>query len=409
MPNLHLSRFNQFTLEKKSFKEALQQTHALYLAELLKASKKLRSRKAKTADEKLRRALRGFRKHIENSEIGHLVIGYEFKIPLPPEFEAFLKLMQLREQNILNTPSALVRECEIKIAQEEHSPQVIYAQLAKLERALVKEEVPFYHREEVQCTIIELATKLYEKLAYVILHSKDAEELERKVQEAFTLSLIDEIPDSSLAFFKHESDSQIEFLLENKFLTYFYELRTLAQKYNYTFNYYQTLKAQDKLTTELRATLSQLFYLIINTAYAPCEAKKFNLMRQNGATLEEVFATLKEWTKENWREHQENDFIAHLESKLSDEHAEYLAWVEVHIREGDFQAPLKPMYQLFARKNYQGETSTPHELLKAMPSPQKPKPKATFTTNVATTPISLFTTETLPPDEEIEIGSRLIF
>jgi hypothetical protein len=398
MPNSHFSRFNQLILEKKSFQEALVQTHGEYLAELLKASKKLRSRKKKTEDEKLRRALRGFRKHIETATVGNLVMGYEFKIALPPAFEEFLKLLKMKEHNIINAPSPLLEACQTKMAQEGHSPQVIYAQLFKLEQALQAGEVKNYHLAEVQYAINDLSIKLYEKLAYLILHSQNVEELEAKAQEAFPLAMIDEVPeDSKLAFFKHESDSQIEFLLETAFLTYFYTMKTLAQKYNFTFNYYQILKTRSKLTDELRATLAQLFYLIVETAYAPCEAEKFKLMRENGATIEEVFTALKEWTKINWQQHQENDFINHLQTMLSQEYEEYLAWIDVRIYEGDVLASQKPMYHLFSRIKYEKDNTDPHALLKAIASPRKPHAKAV----VATTPVPLLHSLEQLEDEEV--------
>ncbi len=132
-------------------------------------------------------------------------------------------------------------------------------------------------------------------------------------------------------------------------------------------------------------------------------------MRDEGATIEDVFAVLKPWAAARWKKYANSSLVGKLQEKMSEQELNYQAWDEISFREGLTRQPKqKPMFELYCMKYAGDPTQDPVQLLKMLPSPQRPKPKGVSVNNtppVAMPPssvISLLTDEVLDYSEEKE-------
>ncbi|MBI2790647.1 MAG: hypothetical protein HYX61_01700 [Gammaproteobacteria bacterium] len=367
MPNIYLELYNKkLSAKAETLPVAMQSVLSQFIKNRFPKSKK----KINAEKKKLKGELQKFIEHLSTARIGNWVIGYQFTSTLPPELISLFNIARLHEQAILNSPSTLVSDCENAAAGDGFSASEIYKQLVRLESALVKKEVEAHHQEEVQSKIRDWIALLYEKFALIILNTANLDELKTKVESTFDKTICEDLP--QLAEFQNEIMCQLEFLEAKDFFDDFYKATILSDKYEFVFEYYQALKTKGTIEPELRATLIHLFYQTINKAYAPCDAQKFNLMRNRGATIEVVFKALQKWAQDLWKSYQETDFHAALTQKLQEDKATYECWEQIGDLTTITTGP-RPLYQLHCMKYAGNPMQDPRDLLKQISSPMKPK------------------------------------
>jgi hypothetical protein len=408
MTNIYLNQFNTSTA---TFPVALQSVLSQYVTDSFSGKNEQIS-----ADEKalltdgLKKQINNLIEHLKTATIGKWVQKYQFTAKLPADLSQLLSIAKLKEQAAFLAPSALVCDCENIAAAEAFSAHVIFRQVARLEKALKDNEVEERHQITVKSKIVEWIALLYEKFALMMIESVSLENLNATVDNVFDKALCQDLPKLS-DFYDHVS-GQIDYLDNNDFFDDFYESIKLSDKYEFVYEFYQAMKARAEKTKqpiipELRATMIHLFYQTINKAYAPCEVEKFNLMRDQGATIEAVFSALQEWTKENWVIYKDTDFEIELAEKLSKERKTYEDWQQVC----DMASPVKgkrPMFHAHCVKYASDPNQDPKDVIQALkliPSPVKPKPPTKIsatTANVTPAARDLLSTSILNCDEVLE-------
>lgn len=403
MPNIYLELYNKkLNTKAETLPVAMQSVLSQFIKNRFKSKRKISAEK-----KKLKGELQKFIEHLSTARIGNWVIGYQFTSTLPPELISLFNIARLHEQAILHSPSTLVSDCENIAAGDGFSASEIYKQLVRLESALVKNEVEEHHQEEVQRKIIEWIALLYEKFALMMLDTANLKELKAKAETTFDEALCKDLP--QLAKFQNEIMCQIEFLEARNFFDDFYEATNLSDKYEFVFAFYQAIKTKGSLEPELRATLIHLFYQSVNIAYEPCDAQKFNLMRNRGATIEVVFKELQKWSQTFWKSYQKTDFHAALTQKLEEDRETYACWEQIDILTTGRTGIHRPLYQLHCMKYGGDPKQDPRDLLKQMSSPIKPKVSSrVLSTQMplhsepVSHPVSLVCTETFQ-DEALDL------
>lgn len=376
MASKYLLEFQRLIGVENNLKSALSSAIQLYIQDKYAkdANVSTLQENQEPSNPNLLKALLAYLAHLETADVGSLILYYTFKQTLPAELMELVNIAKLMEERSLSTTSPLVSDCENKSAGDGHSPQIIFSQTARLESALLKKDVPQRHQLEVSTKRDEWLAMLFEKFAQLILNSTSLDHLTTLYKEAFSEKICEGLP--KLTAFRAEIEAQIEYLGDNDFFEDYYECSTLAEKYDFVYEYYQFTKRNNTNTPELRATLTHLFYHIVNQAYAPCEAQRFNLMRDSGATLEDVFSQLKKWATQNseWEKYAGTDLQTELQSRLANDEEEYQCWQEVSERmDNPRGAGPKPMYQLHCMKYAGNPSQDPRDLLKLLPSPVKRK------------------------------------
>lgn len=388
MTNKYLDLFNQQIQQKQSFiyamAEVIEQYSEHYWDKIVQDAKNKQTVPVKDeiciALSKFYDALFDFIDSRKSSEelVGRVIINYEFNTTMPQDFLEVFEAAKKQELSLLlkiskkRAPSQLVADCENQAAAEGFSPKVIFAQTAILEKALINKEISQQsHVEETEAKIAEWTCLLYKKFAEVILESTNLEQLNALVSQHFkkdlTLGLME------LENFKIETDSQIEYLEEKKFFEQYYAKTHLADKYDFVYNFYQDLKTKSVMTSELKMTLSGLFFGIVTKAYQPMDAKKFELMKLRNGTVENVFNGVRAWMKKNYATFNEKDLYCELVGKLQQEEETFKVWEEVSHRILDAPQTYRtyqPLMRNLYTMKYAGDPNQdPKALLKQLPQP----------------------------------------
>ena len=302
---------------------------------------------------------------LKEVEFGKIFPLLTIKKSLSSEIFNLFQYAALREQSIVEAPSPLVADCENKIALEPHSPKVIFEQALRLEKALLAKEVSNWHINEVQEKILELVQTLYQKFGEIILDSEDLQKLKERVSTEFNRDIVSH--EGQVQQWLKEIKCQIEFLENKKFFDAYYRCATLAQKYDFVYDFYQALKKTPQMTLEIKATLSALFFAVLDKAFAPLEAEKFKLMRNRNATIEMVDADLNHWIKNNWCVFESTDLLTALLDKFDATIETYRDWEDVHFtldEPGTDEIKGKtPMFQVHCFKYCGDPKEDPRELL----------------------------------------------
>lgn len=310
--------------------------------------------------------------------IGQTIIGYNFGTNMPQDFMEVVEAAKKQETDLLiklskeRAPSKLVADCENTAAAKQFSAKVIFAQTVILERALKQKTIKQKsHIQETEAKITEWINLLYTKFAEMILESNSLDDLKSEVDQVFKSSLV--LDGSKLQEFKLEIDCQIEFLEKVKFFEFYYEEESLADKYDFIYEAYQDIKQKSSMTPELKMTLSSLFLCIVNKAYQPMDAKKFELMSLRNGTVENVFNGVRSWVKKHYANFKEKDLYDKLVGKLQQEEEAFKKWEEISHRILDnahtyrtYQPLMRDLYTM----KYAGDPNQdPQELLSQLPKP----------------------------------------
>lgn len=309
--------------------------------------------------------------------IGRVIISYGFKTTMPEDFLQVFEaakereLADMIELSKARAPSTLVADCENKAAAEGFSAEVVFAQTAILEKALKRKQIIRQsHIEETEAKVAEWIQLLYQKFAGLILESPSLEQLKILVDKNFKEDLIVEL--EQLKEFKKEIDCQIEFLENKTFFDKYHAKANLADKYDFVFDVYHTLKAQSVMTPELKMTLSGLFFNILDKANQPIKAEKFNLMSNHG-TVESVFKGTFKFMEDKYADIKNKDLYAELAGRLQQEQDTYKVWEEASHRILDTPETYRtyqPLMRNLYTMKYAGDPNQdPKELLAKLPIP----------------------------------------
>lgn len=182
MSNTYLIEFSRLRCTRVEFMPALIQTLEKYIADTfpesttaldgLSAEVSHEAEDLSLKTEKTDAVKVEIQKFIEylgkSKQIGGIVDSYRFKTPLPKELKELIEIAKLAEEALFNAPSKLVSDAENIVALEGASPQAVYQQVARLEHAIVNNQVEDRCLLEVQTKMNEWQTLLYEKFAYLI-------------------------------------------------------------------------------------------------------------------------------------------------------------------------------------------------------------------------------------------------
>lgn len=359
----------------------------------------------------LKSELEAYIKHLKTASLGSIV-DYQFK-HISRELKELRDLLtraQLIEDSKMSSHSPLVSSCENEAAALGNTPEAIYTQAARLERAFEDKKFEPRFSQEIQNKILEWQGILYEKFAVLILDATNLRNLRSLVDTAFKASLCEGLP--QLQDFRHEIDYQIEFLENQKFFEIFFsdKVKKLSMKYDFVYTYNEEIKSNGTRTPTLRATLINLFYQMIYRAYDPNVALRFKMMRDRNATLEEVFTELKKLAATDWEPYQGSDLREQLDERLQKDEADFKCWQEISGRlPGTPDPKRKPLHQLYSMKFAGDPDADPRDLLRQLPSPVKRKAggeeQESLAENVTThTASTASTTSTLATDETLDGG-----
>lgn len=156
-----------------AFGSALIQTLEKYIVDKFPTDKIDSQDEKVISNSELRNVLEEFIKHMRTAQIGKIVNKYAFKVALPEDLKEVINVAILVEQAVFCAPSVLVSDAENIVASEGYSPKVVYQQVARLERAIINNEVADRHLFEVRPKIKEWITLLYEKFAYLIFDASN--------------------------------------------------------------------------------------------------------------------------------------------------------------------------------------------------------------------------------------------
>ncbi|MGE4350487.1 MAG: hypothetical protein AB7D28_12095, partial [Candidatus Berkiella sp.] len=174
MPNIYLIKFSSLRCANVAIGSALIQTLEEYIADKFSANTiDEQDEKVTSNTEALKNELEKFISHIHKSRIGNIVNKYIFKIALPKDLKEVIEVAKLAEEAIFCAPSKLVTDAENIVAAEGYSPKVVYQQAARLERAIINNEVENRYLHQVRPKIKEWITLLYEKFAYLIFDASN--------------------------------------------------------------------------------------------------------------------------------------------------------------------------------------------------------------------------------------------
>lgn len=173
MPNIYLTEFSNLRSMNIAFGSALIQILEKYIVDKFPADKIDSQDEKVISNSELRNVLEEFIKHMRTAQIGKIVNRYAFKVALPEDLKEVINVAILVEQAVFCAPSALVSDAENIVASEGYSPKVVYQQAARLERAIINNEVENRYLHQVRPKIKEWITLLYEKFAYLVFDASN--------------------------------------------------------------------------------------------------------------------------------------------------------------------------------------------------------------------------------------------
>lgn len=208
-------------------------------------------------------------------KVGKIVLGYAFQHAMPQDFMKLFEAVKGLEQERVNliattttrTPSCLVSESENAIAAGCYSVEALFAETAKLEEAMLKNErnpkanpLSEKHKDEIGGKIQKWTNELAQKIPELMIKSTSAAQLTRWINE----KLRDDLLSSTfgLTSLKEEMLSQVDYLEDQGFFKPGYNKLRLADKYQYVQDFVLQLKCKNKLPSQLEGTFLSLLEAI---------------------------------------------------------------------------------------------------------------------------------------------------